>query len=234
MARRSPDVGVSSNLFLPARRRGLVLASLALIVTLAAALPALADQGVVLRDIAYQPADVAITVGDTVTWEHRDGNTPHTVTSTSGPESFDSNTTCTAPNPVTCMTEGDTFEHTFDQAGTYEYHCKIHAQMTGTVVVEAGDDTTTSSSTTTTTTAVSTTTAAPATTAPPNPAPAIDDQPSTTTAEPIDDEAAGADDETDGGGGAGGLAVILLTLMGVAAFLVWRFRPKPAIVVEDD
>lgn len=186
-----------------------------------------------LRDIAYQPADVTITVGDTVTWEHRDGNTPHTVTSTSGPESFDSNATCTAPNPVTCMTEGDTFEHTFEEAGTYEYHCKIHAQMTGTMVVEADDDTTTSSSTTTTTTPVTTTTAPPDTTAPANPAPAIDDQ-QTTTSEAVDDEAAASDTEGNGGGGAGGLAVILLTLIGVAAFLVWRFRPKPAILVEDD
>ncbi len=233
MARKSPDAGVSSNLSFPARRRGIVLASLGLIVVLTSARPALADQGVVLRDIAYQPADVTITVGDTVTWEHRDGNTPHTVTSTSGPESFDSNATCTAPNPVTCMTEGDTFEHTFDEAGTYEYHCKIHEQMTGTVVVEADDDTTTSSSTTTTTTPVTTTTAPPDTTAPANPAPAIDDQ-QTTTSEAVDDEAAASDTEGNGGGGAGGLAVILLTLIGVAAFLVWRFRPKPAILVEDD
>lgn len=230
MARRSPDTGVSSNR-VPAHRRGILLASLALIVALGSARLALADQGVVLRDIAYRPADVTIAVGETVTWEHRDGNTPHTVTSTSGPDSFDSNTACTAPNPVTCMTEGDTFEHTFDQAGTYEYHCKIHAQMTGTVVVEADDDTTTSSSTTTTTTPVTTTAAPPETTAAPATAPSAEDQPTTTT-EALDDEATAADSE-GGGGGAGGLAVILLTLMGVAAFLVWRFRPKPAILVEE-
>lgn len=233
MARRSPDTGVASHFF-PASRRGALFlsASLGLIVALGPALSTLADQGVVLRDIAYQPADVTITVGETVTWEHRDGNTPHTVTSTSGPESFDSNTTCTAPNPVTCMTEGDTFEHTFDRAGTYEYHCKIHAQMTGTVVVEA-DGGTTTSSTTTTTTPVTTTAAPPETTAAPNTVPSDDDQ-STATTEAIDDEAVASGTEGNGGGGgAGGLAVILLTLMGVAAFLVWRFRPKPAIVVDD-
>lgn len=231
MARRSPDTGLVSSL-LPAHRRGILLASLGLIVVFGPAHPTLADQGVVLRDIAFQPADVTITVGETVTWEHRDGSTPHTVTSTSGPDSFDSNTTCTAPNPVTCMTEGDTFEHTFDQAGTYEYHCKIHEQMTGTVVVEADDDTTTSSSSTTTTTPVTTTTVPPETTAAPDTVPSNDDQ-STTTTDAIDDEAAASDDEGDGGGGSGGLAVILLTLIGVAAFLVWRFRPKPAIVVEE-
>lgn len=233
MARRSPDPGVVANLF-PTHRRGILVASLGLIVVFGLARPTLADQGVVLRDIAYQPADVTITVGETVTWEHRDGTTPHTVTSTSGPDSFDSNTTCTAPNPVTCMTEGDTFEHTFEQAGTHEYHCKIHAQMTGTVVVdEADDDTTTSSSTTTTTTPVTTTAASPETTATPNTVPSNDDQ-STTTTEAIDDEAAASDTEGNGGGGAGGLAVILLTLIGVAAFLVWRFRPKPAILVDTD
>jgi plastocyanin len=34
------------------------------------------------------------------------------------------------------MMEGDTFEHTFDQAGTYEYVCRVHAPgMAGTIEV---------------------------------------------------------------------------------------------------
>lgn len=217
-------------------RRVTVLALTVLTLALAPARPTSADQGVVLRDVTFQPADATVEVGETVTWEHRDGSTPHTVTSTSGPASWDSNSTCAAPgNPVTCMTEGDTFERSFEIAGTYEYRCKVHSGMTGTVVVEPADDDTTTTSTTTTSTPPSTTTTAPpVTTAPPTTAAGAADR-ATTTAETLDEESAALGDGDDrGGGGAGGLAVILLTLTGVAAFLVWRFRPKPAIVVDTD
>ncbi|MCH6571973.1 MAG: hypothetical protein IH780_05365, partial [Thaumarchaeota archaeon] len=30
---------------------------------------------------------------------------------------------------------GTTFEHTFDEAGTYDYFCMVHPWMTGTVQV---------------------------------------------------------------------------------------------------
>jgi plastocyanin len=39
-------------------------------------------------------------------------------------------------SPKTGLTSGKTYSHTFGQAGTYHYHCFIHPQMLGTVVVQ--------------------------------------------------------------------------------------------------
>lgn len=77
-------------------------------------------------DNDYEPVDVTIAKGGTITWTNA-GNAPHTVTKESGPGGdFDSSTV----NP------GDTFEQKFDTAGTIEYVCTIHPGQAGTVTVE--------------------------------------------------------------------------------------------------
>jgi plastocyanin len=74
-------------------------------------------------DNNFEPADLSVSVGDTVTWTH-DGAASHTVTADDG--SFDSGN----------ISEGDTFEHTFDEAGEFPYLCEIHTtSMTGTITV---------------------------------------------------------------------------------------------------
>jgi plastocyanin len=35
------------------------------------------------------------------------------------------------------LATGASFSHAFSTAGTYAYHCAIHASMTGTIVVRA-------------------------------------------------------------------------------------------------
>jgi plastocyanin len=82
-----------------------------------------------MRNIQFDPADVTIKAGETVTWTNEEG-VPHDVEKTGGPgPQFSS-------GPEGGMMEGDTFEHTFDQAGTYEYVCRVHAPgMAGTVEV---------------------------------------------------------------------------------------------------
>jgi len=77
-----------------------------------------------IADFSFQPQTINIKSGDTVVWTQQDG-APHTVTAVSGPESFDSGT----------MGKGQTFSHTFNTPGTYEYKCSIHSSMEGTVVV---------------------------------------------------------------------------------------------------
>jgi plastocyanin len=78
---------------------------------------------VVIKNFAYNPASMTIEAGDTVTWTNDDGVT-HTVTADNG--EFDSGD----------LAPGKTFSFTFATAGTYPYHCSIHASMHGTVVVQ--------------------------------------------------------------------------------------------------
>jgi plastocyanin len=82
-----------------------------------------------MRNIQFDPADVTIAAGETVTWTNNEG-VPHDVEKTSGPgRKFSS-------GPEGGMMEGDTFEQTFDRPGTYEYVCRVHAPgMAGTIEV---------------------------------------------------------------------------------------------------
>ncbi|CDI05879.1 Protease inhibitor Kazal-type (fragment) [Candidatus Nitrosotenuis uzonensis] len=78
----------------------------------------------------YIPAEVTIGIGGTVTWTN-DDTAAHTVTSgninAGGPDGvFDSS----------IFMAGKTFEHTFDEAGEYDYFCIVHPWMTGKVIVE--------------------------------------------------------------------------------------------------
>ena len=83
-----------------------------------------ATNAVTIDNFAFSPANITVKKGTTVTWTNKDSAT-HTVTSTSGPASFDSGN---LPN-------GKTYSFTFNTAGTYQYHCTIHSGMTGTVTV---------------------------------------------------------------------------------------------------
>ena len=93
---------------------------------------------VVLRNFAFNPAALTIDACDVVTWEHQQGNIPHTVTSGNVGDSdagalFDSR----AGEPDARMREPDTFSHVFQDAGTFPYHCVVHGggSMTGTITV---------------------------------------------------------------------------------------------------
>jgi amicyanin len=80
---------------------------------------------VTIQNFAFSPTPLTVKVGTTVTWTNKD-NVDHTVTTTSGPVSFDSKN----------FASGQTFSHTFNQAGTYNYICTIHPNMTGQVIVQ--------------------------------------------------------------------------------------------------
>jgi YVTN family beta-propeller protein len=76
-----------------------------------------------IASFVFAPGAVTIEVGQTVAWMNRD-TVPHTVTSDDG--KWDSGT----------LQPGATFSHTFDQPGTYAYHCSIHPFMQATVIVK--------------------------------------------------------------------------------------------------
>lgn len=75
----------------------------------------------------FSPAVAKVPVGATVVWVH-DGGAPHDVQGDD--DRFSS-------GAAGGMREGDEFEHTFTEAGSYSYVCHLHhgAGMKGTVVV---------------------------------------------------------------------------------------------------
>jgi plastocyanin len=90
----------------------------------AAAAAAPATKSVEAMGYKFSPADLTIAVGDTVTWTNHD-TAPHNIVITDGPEKFTSPT----------LQTGQTFSHTFTQAGKYSYYCSIHPDMKATVTV---------------------------------------------------------------------------------------------------
>lgn len=90
-----------------------------------------------VRDNLFDPDSIEIEVGGTIIWSHA-GQASHTVTADDG--SFDSHPGCNADTGTGCMQNGDTFQQTFDETGTFAYRCKIHGSeggggMAGTVTV---------------------------------------------------------------------------------------------------
>jgi len=95
-----------------------------------------ATQSVSIGDNFYSPSTVTITVEDTVAWTNN-GQNEHSVTADDG--SFDSSPNC--PNSG-CLTNGDTYSHTFNSVGSFTYYCRVHGHaMSGKVVVEAATTT---------------------------------------------------------------------------------------------
>jgi plastocyanin len=78
-------------------------------------------------DNDYSPRSRTIGVGSTVSWVNT-GQLPHTVTAAG---QFDSG----------LLMSGDAWSRTFNSAGTFDYICTLHPEMTATIVVTAGDGT---------------------------------------------------------------------------------------------
>lgn len=78
-----------------------------------------------ISGFAFSPATITAPVGATVTWTNRD-SVAHTITSQNGP--FGSGQ----------LSRGVTFSYTFQESGTFQYHCKNHPSMTARVIVGSG------------------------------------------------------------------------------------------------
>jgi plastocyanin len=77
---------------------------------------------VAIADFTFSPDPVTVAVGATLTWTNTD-TADHTVDSSGGV--LDSGS----------IKQGETFAHTFDEAGTFAYVCAFHPFMQGTVEV---------------------------------------------------------------------------------------------------
>jgi len=73
--------------------------------------------------LSFSSDHVTIAAGQSVCWKNT-SNVDHTVTSDAA-GLFDQ-----------ALNQGTIFVHTFPTAGTFTYHCRIHAGMTGTVTVQ--------------------------------------------------------------------------------------------------
>jgi plastocyanin len=78
---------------------------------------------VVIEGFAFNPAEINVPVGSSVTWSNQDSMT-HTITARDN--TFDSGN----------LPSGGTFNYTFEEKGTFEYSCTIHPNMEGRVIVE--------------------------------------------------------------------------------------------------
>ncbi len=75
-----------------------------------------------MRDFAFWPSDLTVSVGTRVTWVNRD-DVPHDATADDGAWG------------TQLLNKGDEASLTFDTPETFSYHCTIHPQMKATLTV---------------------------------------------------------------------------------------------------
>lgn len=76
---------------------------------------------VVINNFAFNPGSLTVPAGTTMTWVNNDSVT-HSIKSD----------TFSSPD----LAPGDTYQHTFTTAGTYNYTCSIHPSMMGQIIVQ--------------------------------------------------------------------------------------------------
>ena len=76
---------------------------------------------VIIENYQFQPEEITIKSGETVTWINKD-SVKHTATG----DTFDSG----------LLAKDESYQQKFDQAGTYNYICTPHPYMKAKVIVE--------------------------------------------------------------------------------------------------
>ena len=74
-----------------------------------------------MQNSTFSPSTLTVKVGDTISFVNND-NTQHTVTS----NSFNSGV----------LNPGTVFNYTFSEAGTFDFRCTIHPEMTCSIRVQ--------------------------------------------------------------------------------------------------
>jgi plastocyanin len=104
------------------RMLGAALLGAALAAAGLAPVVAAGDTTVKIDNFTFEPAQLTVKPGTTVTWINED-DIPHTVVATN--KTFRSK----------ALDTDDKFSFTFTTAGTYEYFCSLHPHMKATVTV---------------------------------------------------------------------------------------------------
>lgn len=77
---------------------------------------------ILITNRLFSPSSITVPVGTTVTWTNQDSYSHNIVENTGA---FNSG----------LLSNGSTFSYTFTSAGTFNYNCSIHPDMTGSIVV---------------------------------------------------------------------------------------------------
>ena len=77
-----------------------------------------------IANMAFSPADITVKKGTTVTWTNND-SVAHDIEETDGKKGPASGT----------LQSGQTYSFTYNETGSFNYHCSIHPSMTGAVTV---------------------------------------------------------------------------------------------------
>lgn len=82
---------------------------------------------VTIQDFSFSPSITTINIGDSISWLNQDG-TEHSTTQDANLWSSD-------------LAGGESFSRKFTTPGTFNYHCRFHSSMTGTIVVNQAQTT---------------------------------------------------------------------------------------------
>jgi plastocyanin len=85
-----------------------------------------------IHDLAFDPAKLTVPVGTTVTWVNNE-ETAHIIQTADFGVQGKSQVGQFASRP---LNPGESYTHTFDAAGTYDYIDPLQGYMSGTVVVQ--------------------------------------------------------------------------------------------------
>ncbi|MFZ0443022.1 MAG: cupredoxin domain-containing protein, partial [Methanobacterium sp.] len=88
---------------------------------------------VTIQNSSFVPASMNVTVGTTVMWINK-ANATQDVVSDNG--LFNSGN----------LSNGMSYNYTFNQSGTYPYHSSINPSMTGTIIVSSSSNSSSNSS----------------------------------------------------------------------------------------
>ncbi|MFT5222235.1 MAG: plastocyanin [Glaciecola sp.] len=97
------------------------------------AAPASGEVAAGIKDFLFAPDAIAVTVGTTITWTNQD-RFGHTVTGGT-PQDINSDFDLILGLTTDKDTTGETGSYTFETSGTFEYFCRYHPSMVGTVTV---------------------------------------------------------------------------------------------------
>jgi len=81
---------------------------------------------ITINNFAFSPGVINVKVGTTVTWTNDDG-VPHQIAADAADQ----------PDLKSdVLYTGQTYNYTFNKAGTFGYHCQIHPSMKATIIVQ--------------------------------------------------------------------------------------------------